>query len=761
MNDEWKASLSWISGTVSHIIFRNDNNGYTVLNIHIDEAKPAIAVSSIAIVGHFPAPPEGEMLTFFGHYHEHPRYGQQFNMELYEPYVPQGSPALIQYLSSQRFPGIGEKTATRVVEALGEAAIEKIINDPTCLYDLSELKREQADILTTRLMEEQELAGVMSRLIGYGFGTELATKIIQKYEGETLTVVEDDPYQLVQDIEGIGFQKADTLGEQLGIASTSRKRVKAGLLFTLTQISQTVGHVYLPENIWVEETLGVLNYRDRTVNTDMLLDSIVELAEEGTVVVHDDRGYMLSLYFAEKGLATNMKRLLGREDQETFSQDLFLKTLGELEDDFKITYAERQKEAVELALKSPLMILTGGPGTGKTTVIRAIVEMFKRTRGWDQRKEKKLPVLLAAPTGRAAKRMAETTGLRAYTIHKWLGWRGEGEEFLEHDEDNPLEGELLIIDEASMVDIWLANQLFKAIPDGMQVVIVGDEDQLPSVGPGQVLGDVLRSETIPAISLSLVYRQAEGSSIIDLAHELKEGRLSADFTEAQPDRSFIPCQGADMPDVVLRVCEKALEKNYSARELQVLVPMYKGSAGIHRLNERLQALFNPPQQGKRSVKYGDVEFRHGDIVLQLVNNPEDNVFNGDRGEIVAIQRQKETEDGKEKLVVSFDGKEVEYEKQALKQITLAYCSSIHKAQGSEFPIVIVPLSMSYRRMLKRNLLYTAITRARDSLIMVGERRAFEMAAQNNDQNSRYSHLHLRLAGEEVSSNHESPAEGQY
>ncbi|MBB6449487.1 exodeoxyribonuclease V alpha subunit [Geomicrobium halophilum] len=755
MSEDWKSSMSKITGTVSHVIFRNETNGYTVLNVDIDEAAPVIDAPSIAVVGHFPSPPEGEMLTFFGHYREHARYGQQFNMELYEQYIPRGGAALIQYLSSQRFPGIGRKTAARIVETLGDSAIDKIINDPSCLSNVPELKRRQAETLAEQLVEEQELAGVMSRLITYGFGTELATKIIQQYESETLQVVEKDPYQLIQDIEGIGFQKADELGMQLGIEATSEKRLKSGLLFSLSQISQSVGHVYLPENVWVEETLQLLNYRSREVNEEMLLESILKLAEEGAVAVQEGRGYMLSLYFAEKGLATSIQRIMDTKDQEAFSEDLFLQTLGEMEEAFKITYADRQKEAVELALKSPLMILTGGPGTGKTTVIRAIVEMFKRIRGWASRKEKNLPVLLAAPTGRAAKRMAETTGLPAYTIHKWLGWRGEDEEYLEHDEENPLDGELLIVDEASMIDVWLANQLFKAIPSHMQVVIVGDEDQLPSVGPGQVLGDLLRSQAVPAVSLSAVYRQAEGSSIIDLAHALKEGHLSAEFTKPKPDRSFIPCNGMNMTDMVKQICEKAMNKGYTAREIQVLAPMYKGPSGIHLLNEMLQELFNPPAQGKRSIKYGEVNYRQGDIVLQLVNNPEDNVFNGDRGEIVAILKEKESEDSKEKVVVSFDGIEVNYEKQDLKQIMLAYCSSIHKAQGSEFPIVIVPLSMSYHRMLKRNLLYTAVTRARDSLVLVGERRAFDIAVNNNDQNSRYSHLHVRLADEEeASSKHE-------
>ncbi|WP_152549155.1 AAA family ATPase [Geomicrobium sp. JCM 19037] len=335
-------------------------------------------------------------------------------------------------------------------------------------------------------------------------------------------------------------------------------------------------------------------------------------------------------------------------------------------------------------------------------------------------------------------------------------WRGDEEEFTERDEESPLKGELLIVDEASMIDLWLANQLFKAIPANMQVIIVGDEDQLPSVGPGQVLSDLLSSNKVPAVRLSLVYRQAEGSSITNLAHTMKEGKLPADFQTPLADRAFFPGQAATVVPLVEQVCSKALERGYSPLDLQVLVPMYRGEAGINALNERLQALFNPPKPRKSSMDYGEQTYRVGDIVLQLVNNPEENVYNGDRGEIVAIRRAKDTDNKKDQVIIRFDQLEVAYERQDLKQIMLAYCSSIHKAQGSEFPIVIVPLTMGYRRMLKRNLLYTAITRARDYLIMVGEERAFVYAVENNDRQSRYSNLPSRLAHlEEATANHKS------
>ncbi|GAK05893.1 LOW QUALITY PROTEIN: RecD-like DNA helicase YrrC [Geomicrobium sp. JCM 19037] len=751
-----KDERPFVTGEVTQLIFRNEENGYTVMIVDVSEASPNTNEQTLTVLGHFPASPEGEHLTFHGTFKEHPKYGQQFQSTSFEKHMPKGGAALVQYLSSDRFPSIGRKTASQIVETLGDEALDQMIQDPTCLQKVQGLKREQRKVLEEQLASEQESAMFMSKLMTYGFGMELATKIVQQYGGDTLRVVEQKPYQLVNDIEGIGFQKADELGMNLGIEALDTERLKAGLIHALEATSHTVGHVYLPEEVWIEEAKTILNYRSPFAETHHLEESIVHLAEDGVVAVDENRCYLPSLYFAEKGLSTNIERLSVRDDIETFSEDLFLQELGKMEETYAISYAEQQKEAVKLALSSPIMILTGGPGTGKTTVIRAIVEMFSRLRGWSERTDKKSPVLLAAPTGRAAKRMSETTERPAYTIHRWIAGAGMEEEFTERDEESPLKGELLIVDEASMIDLWLANQLFKAIPANMQVIIVGDEDQLPSVGPGQVLSDLLSSNKVPAVRLSLVYRQAEGSSITNLAHTMKEGKLPADFQTPLADRAFFPGQAATVVPLVEQVCSKALERGYSPLDLQVLVPMYRGEAGINALNERLQALFNPPKPRKSSMDYGEQTYRVGDIVLQLVNNPEENVYNGDRGEIVAIRRAKDTDNKKDQVIIRFDQLEVAYERQDLKQIMLAYCSSIHKAQGSEFPIVIVPLTMGYRRMLKRNLLYTAITRARDYLIMVGEERAFVYAVENNDRQSRYSNLPSRLAHlEEATANHKS------
>src|SRR5690606_20831851 len=391
---------------------------------------------------------------------------------------------------------------------------------------------------------------------------------------------------------------------------------------------------------------------------------------------------------------------------------------------------------IKTALTNPMMILTGGPGTGKTTVIKGIVELYAELHGCSldpttYKKEEPFPILLAAPTGRAAKRMAESTELPAMTIHRLLGMTGQ--EQLDSDDERQIEGKLIIVDEMSMVDTWLAHQLLKALPDEIQVIFVGDEDQLPSVGPGQVLKDILRSQVIPTVQLTDIYRQKEGSSIIDLAHEIKKGIIPDNLLQPQKDRTFIRCQSSQIAEVVEKVVVNAKKKGYSAKDVQVLAPMYRGPAGIDNLNVILQEIFNPNSDGKRKeIQFGDVKFRIGDKVLQLVNQPEQNVFNGDMGEIISILYAKENTEKQDMIIVSFEGTEVTYTRSDLNQITHAFCCSIHKSQGSEFPIVILPVVRSYYRMLRKNLLYTAITRSKQSLILCGEESAFKIGIERKD-----------------------------
>ncbi|HET7656766.1 MAG TPA: ATP-dependent RecD-like DNA helicase, partial [Bacillales bacterium] len=550
-------------------------------------------------------------------------------------------------------------------------------------------------------------------------------------------------------IEGIGFRRADELGKSLGLSGNHPDRIRAGCLYWLNDKALGEGHVFMPVEELLNEVMELLEGSKEGVSKDDIYRQVTEMDEQEIVIVEEERVYIPSLYYAEKGLVTQTKRIIQQVDFDPgFSEAEFLKALGELEERLGIEYAPSQKDAIQKALSSPYLILTGGPGTGKTTVIRGIVELYSELHGvslnlGDYGSDEPFPVILSAPTGRAAKRMNEATGVPAVTIHRLLGWKG-GQSGFEHDEENPVEGRLFIVDEVSMVDLWLANQLFKSLPEGAQIVIVGDEDQLPSVGPGQVLKDLLASKIIPTVQLTDIYRQAEGSSIIQMAHDIKNGRIPKDLHASNGDRRFIDCNQSQVVEVVKQVSQNAMKKGYTAKDIQVLAPIYRGSAGVERLNLELQELFNPKSEEKRELSFGDVTFRSGDKVLQLVNNPDQQVFNGDIGEVAGISFARENADGADRLIVSFEGTEVYYGKQDFNQIALAYCCSIHKSQGSEFPIVVLPVVKGYWRMLKRNLIYTAVTRGKEFLILCGEESALTKAIQRENEDNRNTMLEIKL-----------------
>jgi exodeoxyribonuclease V alpha subunit len=741
----------YVKGKHLVTIFHNEQNLYSVLRIRVEETNDDYADKEAVITGYFPKIHEQETYVFYGEFKDHPKFGLQFQTNHFRKDIPQTRQGVISYLSSEMFKGIGKKTAESIVDTLGENAISKILNQPSLLDSIPKLPPDKAKLLYDTLMEHQGLEQVMVALNQYGFGPQISMRIYQVYKDDTLEIIQKNPYQLVESIEGIGFGRADELGYQLGISGNHPDRIKAACLYTLESESMQAGHVY----IYVEDLLVQVqrlleeNKRDQIEFID-ISNELIKLEEEGKVIGEDKRVYLPSLYFAEKGLVTSINQILEQtEYQDQFPESEFLLALGDLEERIKVQYAPTQRDAIQTALMSPMLILTGGPGTGKTTVIKGIVELYAELHGCSldpkdyQKKNEPFPFLLAAPTGRAAKRMSESTGLPAVTIHRLLGFNGT--EGFDHNETSPLEGKIIIVDETSMLDIWLANQLFKALPENIQVILVGDEDQLPSVGPGQVLKDLLQSERVPTVRLTDIYRQAEGSSIIELAHEIKKGYLPPDITMKQRDRSFIRCSTPQIAQVVEKVAENAKSKGYTARDIQVLAPMYKGPAGIDRLNGLLQEIFNPnPDGSRKEIAFGEVKYRIGDKVLQLVNQPEKNVFNGDIGEIVSIFYAKENTEKQDMILISFEGNEVTYSKQDLNQITLAYCCSVHKSQGSEFPIVILPITRSYYRMLRRNLIYTAITRSKQSLIICGEEDALRMGIERADEQSRLTTLCQKL-----------------
>ncbi|MFC7393233.1 ATP-dependent RecD-like DNA helicase [Scopulibacillus cellulosilyticus] len=746
--DLFQDDQKYIKGIPLHIIFQNESNAYTVMRVKINETNEQIDEKEIIVIGYFPMIHMHEVYHFTGSIKVHPKYGKQYEVHQYRKLLPQSKAGMVQYLSGDLFPGIGGKTAERIIDTLGENAVSKILDDPNCLDKVPKLSEEKARLLYETLIQHQGLEKIMVALSDYGFGSQLSMKIYQTYGDMTLEIIHDNPYQLVTDVEGIGFHRADELGKALGISGNHPDRIQAACLYWLNEKAMDEGHVFMPYEEMIGEVQKLITKPEEPIDEMDIIREIDSLEEEGKLILEENEVYLPSLYYAEKGIVTSIKKLTEQTDfQEEFSESEFLSALGDLEERLNIQYSITQKEAIKQAIHSPIMLLTGGPGTGKTTVIKGIVEVYADLHGVSLNpkdyKDDPFPVLLVAPTGRAAKRMSESTGLPAVTIHRLLGWKGGGSGY-EHDEENPIEGSLLIVDEMSMVDIWLANQLFKSLPETIQVIIVGDEDQLPSVGPGQVLKDFLSSDVIPTIELQNIYRQSEGSSIIDLAHAIKEGNIPEDLQNAKDDRRFFTCRQNQIIDVIGQVCENAHKKGYTTKDIQVLAPMYRGNAGIEAINESLQNLFNPPSDQKRSLTFGDRIYRIGDKVLQLVNNPEEHVFNGDIGEIVAIIMAKETADHEDMLVVSFDGIEVTYLKRDLNQITLAYCCSIHKSQGSEFPIVVLPVVKGYHRMLRRNLIYTAITRSKSYLIMCGDINAFSYAVERSDVDLRHSKLSQKL-----------------
>ncbi|MBD8113487.1 MULTISPECIES: ATP-dependent RecD-like DNA helicase [Priestia] len=735
----------YISGTSIVTVFHNEENLYNVTRIRIKKTNLEIEDKETVVTGYFPKLNEDEVYTFYGDFKEHPKFGLQFHVEQFKKELPQSRQGVVQYLSSDLFHGIGKKTAENIVDTLGERAIFRILQNESVLKEVPRLSADKAEALVTQLREHQGLEEVMVKLTDLGFGPQLSMKIFQAYKQEALEIVQNNPYQLVEDIQGIGFSRADELGKRLGMATNHPDRLRAGILYVIEQECNQMGHVYVTADQLYGKTAELLRKSRHENLSEMDLTREVDaLKADKKLIIQDGKIYFPPLFYAEKGLVKAIQKIMAQTQyEEQFPESEFLLALGELEERLDVQYAPSQRKGIQTALMSPMLLLTGGPGTGKTTVIKGIVELYAELHGCslnpgDYKKDEAFPVLLVAPTGRAAKRMSEATGLPAVTIHRLLKWNGQ--EGFDHNEENPIDGKLLIVDEVSMVDLWLAHQLFKSLPANLQVILVGDEDQLPSVGPGQVLKDLLSSEVVPTVRLTDVYRQAEGSSIIDLAHEIKKGKLPEDLSRQQGDRSFIRCQGQHITNVVQQVCGNALKKGYTAKDIQVLAPMYKGPAGIDKLNEVLQELFNPASEQRRELKHGDITYRVGDKVLQLVNQPDSNVFNGDMGEIVSVFFAKENTEKQDMLVISYEGNEVTYTKQDFNQITHAYCCSIHKSQGSEFPIVVLPIVKSYYRMLRRNLLYTAVTRSKQFLILCGEDEAFQLGVSRNEDSVRQTNL---------------------
>ena len=727
-----------ITGYVDHIVYRNAENGYTVLNLVNKEEE-------ITCVGIFSAIAEGENIEASGDYTDHPTYGRQFKVEHFEERAPEDAQAIERYLGSGAIKGIGLALAARIVRRFKEDTFRIIEEEPERLAEIKGISERKAMEIATQVNEKRDLRQAMIFLQQYGITMNLAVKIYNRYGQEVYEILKKNPYQLAEDIDGVGFKTADEIAAQVGIRSDSDFRIRSGILYVLSGAASE-GHTFLPQEeltkraselLQVEPEFIEKHYMDLAIERKLMLKQ----KEEQTQI------YAASFYYMESNVATMLKQLDVTYDE---SDTAIEKRILAIQKQTGMELEEHQVEAVKEAVKNGLLIITGGPGTGKTTTINTIIRYFE-AEGMD--------IFLAAPTGRAAKRMSETTGYEARTIHRMLELNGgmEGNAGFERNEMNPLETDVIIIDEMSMVDISLMHSLLKAIPTGTRLILVGDVNQLPSVGPGCVLKDIIDSGVCNVVKLTKIFRQAATSDIIVNAHKINRGEEVV-LDNKSMDFFFLKRYDADVIiNVVLQLIKQKLPKfvNASEYDIQVLTPMRKGLLGVERLNVILQKYLNPPSPEKREKEYGDTIFREGDKVMQTKNNYQleweiksrfgltiekgMGIFNGDTGII------REINDFAETVTVEFDeGRMVDYSFKLLEELELAYALTIHKSQGSEYPAVVIPLLSGPSMLMNRNLLYTAVTRARKCVTLVGNEATFAEMIKNTSQQKRYSGLCDRL-----------------
>ena len=718
----------YFTGTIERIIFENVSNFYRILLLDIEDTNAEdFDDFEIIVTGTMADVIEGEEYTFWGQIVQHSKYGEQLQISRYERAKPT-SKGLVKYFSSSHFKGIGLKTAQKIVELYGENTIDEILEHPEKLETISGLssKSREAFVSTLRLNYGTEM--VLAKLANYGIPNKLAIQIQDTYKEETIDIVENYPYQLVEDIKGLGFTIADQLAQELGIESQAPERFRAGLIHSLLNACMESGDTYVEARDLLEKTLNLLeSSRPVELEPSQLAQELSNLIEEEKVQQVDTKIFDNSLFFAEEGIHNHLIRILEKEETDKQETEIIHEQIAIVEEELSIQYDAIQKQAICDAIQNKVFILTGGPGTGKTTVINGIIAVYALLEGLDLRKKSNLPILLAAPTGRAARRMNELTGLPSATIHRHLGMTGDDD--TSHLEDY-LDADFIIVDEFSMVDTWLANQLFSNISSTSKILIVGDSDQLPSVSPGQVLADLLQIPSIPQTRLERIYRQSEESTIVTLASQIRQGILPADFTQKKADRSYFEIASNQIPATIEKILDAAIRSGIPARDIQVLAPMYRGAAGIDAINQLMQELLNPLQKGQISFEASQFQYRSGDKVIHLVNDAEVNVFNGDLGYITDLIPGKYTESKQDEMMIDFDGNEVVYPRNEWYKIRLAYAMSIHKSQGSEFPVVFLPITSASKRMLERNLIYTAITRAKSKLILLGELQAFDYATKH-------------------------------
>ena len=735
--------LDVVTGVLERVTYHNEENGYTVARLAVEGARDLITV-----VGNFSNPIVGEMLVCEGSWTAHREFGRQLTVQGYSTSKPATAFAIEKYLGSGLIKGVGPVMAKRMVDLFGLDTLDCIEREPRKLLQVEGIGEKRVAMIQKAWNEQREIRNVMLFLQEKGVSATYAVKIYKTYGDKSIATVEANPYRLAQDIRGIGFKTADKIAQQLGVELDSEQRLEAGLLHTLSEATE-FGHLYLPEPKLLISAAEILQ-----VETEKIAPILENMAAAQTILAEDlpevemagrpmRAFYHPALYYTEVGLAGQLRRRINLPLEKTLSREKILAWIAKQEETQKIALSDEQKEAVSLALENRVFILTGGPGCGKTTITNIIARAF------DAQKKK---ILLVSPTGRAAKRLSEVTGREAQTIHRLLKFDPATHAF-QYNETNPLACDVLIADEVSMLDAVLANNLLKAVPDNAQIVFVGDSDQLPSVGAGHVLGDMLDSGVIPSIRLSQVFRQAQESLIVTNAHRIRKGEfpqlvspkerkgqncLWIDVDEGATEELTSSAIGASQ---IVKLARKTLPAlGYGKDDIQVLTAMRRGGLGVDYLNELLQEALNPADPTGRRPEFtrGSRRFRIGDRVIQLVNDYDKNVFNGDVGVIADIKTDDQL------LLVRYPEMTVEYDFADYDELQLAYSMSIHKSQGSEYPAVILVVHSSQYMMLQRNLLYTGLTRARSLCLLVADKRAIGSAVRNNKTTKRYTRLAERL-----------------
>ena len=727
---------NFIRGTYRQTIFKAQD-GYTIGLFHVkevtEEEMKDFLNKTITITGYFPDIQEDEEYKLSGKLVVHPKYGRQYQVQIAERIKPEGKDGLISFLASGIFKGVGYRTAKSIVDYLGEDALEKILESYSNLLIIPRMTSRRALEIHNTLKEYEESHNTVIFLTNLGITMPFALKIYNHYKNLTKEIIFENPYQLIKDIEWFGFIHADLVAKNLGIEETDKRRIKAGISYFLLEECINTGHTYLTE----KQLLSVIK---RGFNSSLLTQEMIDIAIEELILekelIKEELMYFYpSIYYAEVNVSEKIKRIIEESKGKKYpSKEKLKELIKEIEKESNIKYSKEQIESIIQSLKNPITIITGGPGTGKTTLVKAIIRSFLRL---NKNSEEKIALL--APTGRAAKGMSEKTNFAATTIHRFLKWNKEKNEFI-HNEYNQIDAKFVIVDEASMIDIWLLDSLLRALKDDVQIVFIGDVDQLPSVNPGEVLRDLIESGKLPVVLLSKIYRQSEDSTIVDLAHNIKNGVIPDDIFLKKKDRSFISTNDTNIEQVLEEIATNALKKGYDYFNIQVLSPMYKGLMGIDNINQKLQNIFNPKTPDSKELVVGDIVYRVNDKILQLVNMPEENVFNGDIGVLIDISKASENKDKTNYLYVDFNGNIVKYSQSDFINIRHAYAMSIHKAQGSEFDLVIMVLANSHVRMLERRLIYTGVSRAKEKLIMLGDKNAYLLAIKKEENTKRQTNL---------------------